>query len=269
MDRSTRVLLGLTLTTGTAASVGCGGAQRGPAPTLRADGLPLDVGGSLTIEGARFLSPQHVELRLSRPVSPVEAVDPAQFRLSAARGQETTSSYGYGYGGGRTYTYASTQYDEIASVQCRYRGDNRYGYYGYAYDYTCYESGPIRVVSLAVPDDREDTIVLTLSPAIDPEFLQNVCDGTFEENRCRYYDDYYYGMYGYGSESDTQCDAALFVHYAGDADGVTAQDGTPLEAISSDWAQREPTTYDSDYRSEYFPELDIRRAIRCTPAVSR
>lgn len=268
MDRPTRVLLGLTLTTGAAASTGCGGAQRGPEPTLRADGLPLDVGGPLEVTGARFLSPSHVELRLSRPVAPVESVDPSSFRLSAAMGQRTTYTYGYGYGSaGRTSTYSSTTYEEIASVQCRYRGDNQYGYYGYAYDYTCYESGPIRVVSLSIPDESGDVIVLSLSPAVDEDFLARVCDSSFEEQRCRYYD-YGYGYAGYDRD-ETECAAALFVHYTGADDGVTAQDGTGLEAISGDWAEREPSTYDSDYRSEYFPEVDLRRAIRCTPAVSR
>lgn len=264
MDRPTRVLLGLTLTTGAAASSGgCGGAQRGPEPTLRADGLPLDVGGELSIAGARFLSPMHVELRLSRPVAPVEAVDPSLFRLSAAMGQQTTYRYAYG---GRTSTYGSTNYEEIASVQCRYRGDSQYGYYGYAYDYTCYEAGPIRVVSLSIPDDADDVVVLTLSPAVDADFLAQVCDGSFEERRCRYSD--YGGAYGY-NESETLCDAGLFVHYAGGEEGVTAQDGTPLEAIAGDWADGEPSTYDSDYRGEYFPRMDLQRAIRCTPAIAR
>ncbi|MCB9508027.1 MAG: hypothetical protein H6700_03605 [Myxococcales bacterium] len=206
----------------------------------------------LTLVAARLIAADRVELQFSRPVAPIDDVDPEQFRLSAAVG-------GVDGGSGASYpqiSYADAGYAMCSLAYLAYEaGIDSAPFYTACEANTDPESGDflglIDVTALAATADAA-TIELSLSSAIATELVDAVCAQTDLA-------DYYCGIGGLDA-----CIGGIFVHYApSDAGVFGAGDCTPLPPYGARFAEARAGSEPERLFVSTFPDA-ADRAIEAT-----
>lgn len=184
---------------------------------------PVDP-GPLHIERGRFLDAMRVELAFSRPLAPVDGVDPAKFRLAVARGD--TDEYG-------RKCLSTTYYCELSLGL----SDGGCGRCYTGYDSPDPDACPsrIEVVSLVRDDADPRLLQLELSAPIRPLLCLQL---------------------GY-----TDGDAIVQVHYSAlDIPTITDEAGVALGDISPRWVLE---GLDEEYHEHLFPNRDALVPIPC------
>ncbi len=194
-------------------------------------GPPPEMPGPPQLIAAELLDDLQLLLTFSEPLAAPQAVDPRQFRLSAAYAPK-----------GQYYYQYNTYYQEIGSwngmcyEQCyEYCYDT--GCEEYCWDY-CQPGPPVRVGAIAQPLDRPDLLVLTLDNAIGP----GVCTQleTFP----------------------SQWATGLFIHYTPDGSAqVTDLVGERLGDIGEHWALQPDRQW--TYTQGTFPLMEPVIPIPC------
>jgi hypothetical protein len=191
--------------------------------------VPNDI--PLELELARFnKNGKFLLLRFSEPMAAVDAVDPADFRVSLA----TTWRY-VGYYG---YVYQSSNYRDPSL----YLGS--YCYYG-----GC--SLPL-VPELVANGNKETDIVVRFLDPLEPDACAN-----FVQLQADYQE--------FDSQPNTDARIALFPHYSPGAIKVKSADGEVLEAIGPEWVEV-PSMYMYEYEFGW-PSLDPQIEIPCTVGI--
>lgn len=139
---------------------------------------PPDVPGPPQLIDAQFVDNQTLALVFSEAVAPPTAVDPAQFRLTAAHAPQGKYYYAYGTYYQEPGIWNGAEY--VCEEYC----------YEYCYE-ECYEEcfencywppgPPVRVVGLSALPDRHDVLLLTLDNGIGPGLCKHLSDNFPEE----------------------------------------------------------------------------------------
>lgn len=207
-----------------------------PDPTVDPDPTddPPGIPGPPQLVDVRFADNLTLQLTFTEAIAPTQAVDPQQFRLSAAFGSEDPDYYLFG-----------TFYQEVGQFNGGYDDcyEYCYQYCDYEYDYCycdyCYAPGPpIRVASVTQLPELPEVLLLTLDNGIG----SRVCDQVNSQPPALVSD--------------------LFIHYtaAGSAP-VTDNDGEALAPISEKWALAREE--DFLYEEGFFPFMNPMLPIPC------
>lgn len=192
-----------------------------------------DGDGGFGITRVEFDNASTITLTFSEPVAELGAVDPNDFRISAAQTYRLTYSYG-----GVTYSYASSMYQDI-------------GYLSAGYDYN---AEPVRFSFASVARGSADNqLVLTTDSPLGPL----ACDWVDEMEAAL--DEFveYYGEYG----GDVEFEFGLFLHYAGGSVPIEGDGGDSLADIAAHWVAS--TLFIDETDKFGFPRLRPRLQIPC------
>lgn len=221
-----------------------------PDPTGDPVPPPPDNPGPPQLLDVRYVDNFTLTLTFSEGLASTAAVDPRQFRLSAAFGAAKAQEYGI-YG-----TFYQEVGQWITNPECQYcyeYCDNYYGgtdgYYGsggyyycpkYCQTEYCYGSNaPLNILEIVQIPERPDTLWLTFDRGITPQVCENV------------------------NSAPPGLVVGLFLHYfASGAAPITDNSGELLASIAEHWVLTDPQLGNT-YLDGFFPEMNPMLPIPC------
>ena len=207
-----------------------------PDPTGDPPPPPPGIPGPPQLLDARFADNQTLQLTFTEAIAPTQAVDPQQFRLSAAFGADDPEYYFFG-----------TFYQEVGQFNGSQDDCEEYCYeycdgdycYEQCWDY-CYAppGPPVRVVAITQLPELPEVLLLTLDNGIG----SRVCE-TLEQQPPFFVAD-------------------LFIHYTASGSApVTDGQGERLASISEQWALERDGEF--LYVEGFFPYMSPMLPIPC------